>query len=103
MKISRVRGDTYPEVHILRVDTSPINLNTLSIIELAIRKPSGTTVVSGVKNSDAATGEVTFPLTEELVADVGVFYYDISAVDTESSKATFVSDRISFSNDVNKT
>lgn len=103
MKIERVRGDTYPEVHLLMVDSTLINLNTLNTIQLAIRKPSGTTVVDGTKNADATTGEVTFPLTDALVADVGVFYYDISATDTEGSKATFINGRISFSNDVNKT
>lgn len=102
MKIQRFRGDTYPETLVLREDSLPVDLNTISVVQLAIRKPLGTVVVDGVKDSNAATGIVTFTFTEEQVADLGVFYYDVQVVGTDTTKATFVRDRISFEDDINK-
>ena len=103
MKITRFRGDTYPEEITLNVNALPINLDSLSEIQLTIRKTSGVVTLEGVKSPDPLTGEVIFNFPPEVGEDVGVFFYDIQAIGIDDIKATFVKDKITFQNDINKT
>lgn len=103
MKITRFRGDTYPEVLILNEDASPINLDSINAVQLAVRKPSGVILVAGTKDIDPTSGRVSFPFVGDLISDVGIFFYDVQAVGIDARKITFIKDRISFKDDVNKT
>lgn len=103
-QIIRTRGDTDPTIAVLGVNGSPVDLSTISTVQLAyLRTPTETIIIDGVKNPDDSTGMVAFNFNEDAASIAGNFNFDIQVVYTDGIKQTFIQGEITFKDDVNKT
>jgi len=101
--ITRFRGDTQRLKVLLQLDGENVNLALVSKAEFAIKKTSEILVIEGVKDVDLSSGIVYFPFAETDLDEVGTYCFDVQVTWTDTTKTTFIKDKIKLLDDINKT
>jgi hypothetical protein len=101
--ITRYRGDTQRlKVH-LQLDASSVDLNTVTKTEFAIQKSSEILVIEGINDAILTSGIVYFPFAETDLDEVGTFPFDVQVTWADTTKTTFLKDKVKLVDDINKT
>ena len=97
-EIVRFRGDTYPIIVTIKENGIPIDLSTaLSKMTIAFTDSDPVTIIG--TNITESVGMVRFDFTDDVVDNVGKFFYDIQ-VDSGGYKTTYAKNIIIFLRDV---
>ena len=100
VNLSRVRGDTYPIFLTFKdKEGNPVDI-TGSVIQLGVKDSSGNLVTVPGDIVDAPNGKAQIVFTDQSVANVGNFTYDIQMITAEGYKITVASGTLRLSPDV---
>lgn len=98
----RFRGDTIPMTWAFTLNGKPHDLTNVTSMTFAYREKSGGVVkISGVA-TDALAGIAKFDIGSNVFAVAGVFEFDIQLVYSDGTKRTYIKDRITIEDDINK-
>jgi hypothetical protein len=101
--ITRYRGDTQRlKVH-LQLNSKSVDLTLVTKVEFALAKSSNILVIEGIPDGDTTSGIVYVPFNETDLDEVGTFPFDVQVTWTDTTKTTFMKDKIKLIDDVNKT
>lgn len=107
LKITRFRGDTYPDNFTIKTNGSPVDITGFSFILTLSNKENPTTEspvysINGVIEN-ASSGIVSFsPTTENANQPNGVYYYDVEMTDGDGKKRTLVKSTYTYNQDISK-
>ena len=99
----RFRGDTQPLKITITKDGSPVNLNDISVVELAILKNDTTLIIECVKDEDLLSGQVYANFGPNDLDVPGIYKFDVQVTFPDNTKTTLIVDHFNVEDDVNKT
>ena len=101
--ITRYRGDTHKLQVTLNSNLAPVDLDTVSKVEVGVNKSGVILVIECTKHTDSLSGIVYVPFSETDLDVVGTFSFDVQVTWLDSTKTTFLVDKFKIIDDINKT